>query len=170
MATPSSRTRLSWWLAFARRNGFVWSAAAVWIKEGPGTGKSVAYLVPAVAQGATVVVATATKALQEQLVGKDLPFLAEHLGLPFSFALLKGRGNYLCRAQLASLEGDRQQALDGLRQGDDDTIDEIVSWAAVTGSCTTSVIARPPTRTARASSFSRVPPQPGQSACTKYFW
>ncbi|MEO7556508.1 MAG: DEAD/DEAH box helicase, partial [Acidimicrobiales bacterium] len=66
------------------------------VQAGTGTGKSLAYLVPAIESGARTIVATATKALQDQLVGKDLPFLAEHLGRPFTFAALKGRANYLC--------------------------------------------------------------------------
>jgi ATP-dependent DNA helicase DinG len=71
------------------------------IAEAPtGSGKSLAYLAPAVASGLKVVVATSTIALQSQLVSKDLPALQEHIGLPFSFALLKGRSNYLCRAKL----------------------------------------------------------------------
>ena len=49
---------------------------------------------------AKVVVATATKALQDQLAGKDLPFLAEHLDRPFTFAVLKGRSNYVCRQRV----------------------------------------------------------------------
>ena len=49
------------------------------VQAGTGTGKSLAYLVPALLSGRRVVVATATKALQDQLAGKDLPFLAEHL-------------------------------------------------------------------------------------------
>jgi ATP-dependent DNA helicase DinG len=71
-----------------------------------GTGKSLAYLVPAVrhalsGEDHTVVVVTATKALQEQLVGEDLPFLAGALdGGRFDYAMLKGRSNYLCRAKL----------------------------------------------------------------------
>ena len=71
-----------------------------------GTGKSLAYLVPAVrhalsGEDRTVVVVTATKALQEQLVGEDLPFLAGALDGPrFDYAMLKGRSNYLCRAKL----------------------------------------------------------------------
>ncbi|MDQ1428009.1 MAG: ATP-dependent helicase DinG, partial [Acidimicrobiaceae bacterium] len=60
-----------------------------------GTGKSLAYLVPALLSGSRVVVATATKALQDQLAKKDLPFLAERLPIPFEFAVLKGRSNYL---------------------------------------------------------------------------
>ena len=71
------------------------------VAEAPtGSGKSLAYLAPAVASGLKVVVATSTIALQSQLVSKDLPALQEHIGLPFSFALLKGRSNYLCRAKL----------------------------------------------------------------------
>src|SRR5947208_6341864 len=66
------------------------------VQAGTGTGKSLAYLVPAIESGARVVVATATKALQDQLVNKDLPFLAEHMDRPFSYAMLKGRANYLC--------------------------------------------------------------------------
>ncbi|MGH9041607.1 MAG: ATP-dependent DNA helicase [Acidimicrobiia bacterium] len=71
-----------------------------------GTGKSLAYLVPAVRHALsgperTVVVVTATKALQEQLVGEDLPFLTAALDGPtFDFAMLKGRSNYLCWAKL----------------------------------------------------------------------
>ena len=62
------------------------------VAEAPtGSGKSLAYLVPAVASGLKVVVATSTIALQRQLVGKDLPALAEHGGIKFSYALLKGR-------------------------------------------------------------------------------
>ena len=66
------------------------------VQAGTGTGKSLAYLLPPLLLGTKVVVATATKALQDQLVGKDLPFLATHLGAPFTFVSLKGRANYLC--------------------------------------------------------------------------
>lgn len=69
--------------------------------EGPtGTGKSLAYSVPgiyhAIHSGKSVVIATANIALQEQLAAKDLPLLAEILPEPFSFAIIKGRNNYLC--------------------------------------------------------------------------
>ena len=83
------------------------------VQAGTGTGKSLAYLVPAVLSGKRVVVATATKALQDQLAGKDLPFLAEHLGVPFEFAVLKGRSNYLCRQRAREVAGgDEQLELD----------------------------------------------------------
>ena len=69
---------------------------------------------PAVVSGAKVVVATATKALQDQLAGKDLPFLASHIDRPFSFAVLKGRSNYLCRQRVhEALTSDTQLTLAG---------------------------------------------------------
>src|SRR5580658_3448190 len=69
------------------------------VTAGTGTGKSFAYLVPAVLSGKRVVVATATKALQDQLAMKDLPLVAKalKLGRPVAWAVLKGRSNYLCR-------------------------------------------------------------------------
>ena len=63
------------------------------IEAGTGTGKTFAYLVPAIISGRRTVVATATKTLQDQLANKDLPFLAEHLDRPIDFAVLKGRSN-----------------------------------------------------------------------------
>ncbi len=89
------------------------------VQAGTGTGKSLAYLVPAVLSGRRTVVATATKALQDQLAGKDLPFLAEHLGSPFAFSVLKGRANYICLQRIAEIEaagGADQLALDGLAE------------------------------------------------------
>lgn len=65
-------------------------------EAGCGTGKSLGYLIPAILSGKRVVISTATKALQDQVANEDVPFLQEHLGKPFSFALLKGRRNYLC--------------------------------------------------------------------------
>ncbi|HEV7888063.1 MAG TPA: DEAD/DEAH box helicase, partial [Acidimicrobiales bacterium] len=75
------------------------------VQAGTGTGKSLAYLAPAVLSGQRVVVATATKALQDQLAGKDLPFLQKHLGVDFEFAVLKGRSNYLCRQRMREVAG-----------------------------------------------------------------
>lgn len=70
--------------------------ATALVEAGTGTGKSLAYLIPAILSGQRVIVSTGTIALQQQLVGKDLPFLAEHLGVPFTYAIAKGRGNYFC--------------------------------------------------------------------------
>ena len=79
------------------------------VQAGTGTGKSLGYLVPAILSGKRVVVATATKALQDQLAGKDLPFLARHLGVPFEFAVVKGRSNYLCRQRADEVMGGGDQ-------------------------------------------------------------
>ena len=66
-------------------------------EAGTGTGKSLAYLIPALASGKRVVVATATKALQEQLLTKDVPLAARALDREVKVVVLKGRQNYLCR-------------------------------------------------------------------------
>jgi ATP-dependent DNA helicase DinG len=73
-------------------------------EAGTGTGKSLAYVIPALASGRRVVVATATKALQEQLVTKDIPAASAALGRPVRVAVLKGRQNYLCRRSLHTIE------------------------------------------------------------------
>jgi ATP-dependent DNA helicase DinG len=73
------------------------------VQAGTGTGKSLAYLVPALLSGQKVVVATATKALQDQLAEKDLPLVERGLGRDFSFAVLKGRSNYICRQRVAEV-------------------------------------------------------------------
>jgi ATP-dependent DNA helicase DinG len=70
------------------------------VQAGTGTGKTLAYLVPAVLSGKKVVVATATKALQDQLAEKDLPLVHRGLGGTFSYAVLKGRSNYICRQRV----------------------------------------------------------------------
>ena len=73
------------------------------VQAGTGTGKSLAYLVPALLSGKKVVVATATKALQDQLAEKDLPLVERRLGQAFSYAVLKGRSNYICRQRVGEV-------------------------------------------------------------------
>ena len=73
-------------------------------EAGTGVGKSLAYLVPALESGRRVVVATATKALQEQLLGKDVPIAAAAVGRRVHVEVLKGRANYLCRRQLQGFQ------------------------------------------------------------------
>src|SRR5207253_4771618 len=82
------------------------------VQAGTGTGKSLAYLVPAILSGRRTVVATATKALQDQLAGKDLPFLAQHLGQPVRFSVLKGRSNYLCVQKATEIGQEHSGQLD----------------------------------------------------------
>ncbi|MBM3658982.1 MAG: ATP-dependent DNA helicase [Actinobacteria bacterium] len=98
------------------------SGNPVIVQAGTGTGKSLAYLVPAVVLGKQVLVATATKALQDQLAAKDAPQVASVLG-DFEVAVLKGRSNYVCHQKLDEL---RNEA--GLF-GDTAMIDAIAEWA-----------------------------------------
>ena len=81
------------------------------VQAGTGTGKSLAYLVPILARGARAVVSTATKALQDQLATRDLPALAGSLGVPFEWAVLKGRSNYVCLQRVAEVNGAGDQLM-----------------------------------------------------------
>jgi ATP-dependent DNA helicase DinG len=85
------------------------------VQAGTGTGKSLGYLVPALLHGKTVVVATATLALQAQLIERDLPRLVEVarplLGFEPTYAILKGRGNYVCRQRLHAEDMEGGEAL-----------------------------------------------------------
>lgn len=87
------------------------SRGHVLAEAGCGTGKSIAYSVPAIwhahHSGKSIVIATGGITLQEQLVSKDLPLLRRILPWPFTFALLKGRNNYLCLSQLEKYKADR---------------------------------------------------------------
>jgi ATP-dependent DNA helicase DinG len=69
-------------------------------EAGTGTGKTLAYLLPAILSGKKVIISTGTKNLQDQLFNKDLPVIHKALSVPFSTALLKGRNNYLCSYRL----------------------------------------------------------------------
>ncbi len=79
------------------------------VQAGTGTGKSLAYLTPAALSGRRTVVATATKALQDQLADNDLPALSAIIGSDFSFAVLKGRSNYLCQQRVNEIGGGGEQ-------------------------------------------------------------
>ena len=76
------------------------------VEAGTGIGKTYAYLVPALLSGLRVLVSTATKALQDQLFGRDIPHLRQVLGLSMRVALLKGRSSYLCLNRLESARQD----------------------------------------------------------------
>ncbi len=108
------------------------------VRAGTGTGKSLAYLVPAVLSGKRVVVATATKALQDQLASKDLPLVARGIGRRLSFAVLKGRSNYLCaqRVREAGLLGAQGELGDVRgRPGSPGAADQaraVLEWAGTT--------------------------------------
>lgn len=76
------------------------------VEAGTGTGKTFAYLVPALLSGLRVIVSTGTKTLQDQLFHRDLPRVREALGVRLKTALLKGRANYVCRYRLAQARGE----------------------------------------------------------------
>lgn len=101
------------------------------VQAGTGTGKTLAYLLPAIRSDGRTVVATATKALQDQLAAKDLPFLDEHVG-DFSWAVLKGRSNYVCRQRVQELLNDRDGRLDVTT--DDPGLVAVLQWADATDS------------------------------------
>lgn len=103
------------------------------IEGGTGIGKSFAYLVPVLLYleqnpKKRVVISTATIHLQQQLVEKDIPFVIKTLGVDISYALLKGRGNYLCLSRLAQ-EAGRGDLLSGLSEGG---FQELMEWAQET--------------------------------------
>jgi ATP-dependent DNA helicase DinG len=137
-------------------------------QAGTGTGKTFAYLVPAVLSGRRTVVATATKALQDQLANKDLPFLAEHLDVPFDFAVLKGRSNYVCLQRIKEITTEGQQL--ALEVGPRPPVEEIAAlarWAASSTSGDRAELEREPS--VRAWSAVSVGPRecPGASRCPK---
>ena len=82
------------------------NAEALVVEASTGVGKTFSYLVPALLSGERVLVSTATKALQDQLFGRDLPRLVAALGLPVRTALLKGRGSYVCLHRVAMARQD----------------------------------------------------------------
>jgi ATP-dependent DNA helicase DinG len=99
-------------------------------EAGTGTGKTYAYLVPALLSGLRVLISTGTRTLQDQLFHRDLPLLAGALGRPARVALLKGRSNYLCRARLADIG--RQEQL--LPASADALLGRIRDWSQATRS------------------------------------
>jgi ATP-dependent DNA helicase DinG len=102
------------------------------VEAGTGTGKTFAYLVPALLSGRHVIVSTGTRTLQDQLYHRDLPMLAEALGRPVRVALLKGRANYLCRHRLQLAE--QALPLPGLEAPSAKAMKRVRTWAQVTRS------------------------------------
>ena len=98
------------------------------VEAGTGTGKTLAYLIPAILSGRRVVISTATKSLQEQLYAKDVPFLQKHFAPALKVAVMKGRANFLCRQKLHQMEG--QPVLKGLEELDWFT--QIRDWERLT--------------------------------------
>jgi ATP-dependent DNA helicase DinG len=100
------------------------------VEAGTGVGKTFAYLVPALLSGERVLLSTATKTLQDQLFGRDLPGLLTALGLPLRTALLKGRGSYLCLHRLGQARSDQHHFERPVLH----TLAQIEQWAQATRS------------------------------------
>ncbi|MEH3087522.1 MAG: ATP-dependent DNA helicase [Xylophilus ampelinus] len=98
-------------------------------EAGTGVGKTFSYLVPALLSGERVLLSTATKTLQDQLFGRDLPRLVQALGLPVRTALLKGRGSYLC---LHRMEAARREGMPGGDAGALRALAKIEVWSQAT--------------------------------------
>jgi ATP-dependent DNA helicase DinG len=111
---------------FQPRAGQAWMAEAVAeaigdagglvVEAGTGTGKTFAYLIPALLSGRKTIISTGTKALQDQLYHRDLPLVGKAIGRPVSTALLKGRANYLCLHRLDQVTEPASSLLDDLRE------------------------------------------------------
>ncbi|HUI25677.1 MAG TPA: helicase C-terminal domain-containing protein [Candidatus Kryptonia bacterium] len=105
-------------------------AAILTVEAGTGTGKSLAYLLPAIqwaiGNRERIVISTHTINLQEQLIKKDLPFLTQHVGLACTTALVKGRGNYVCRRKAAQAEAQGAQLIEDELQRE---LSALLAWA-----------------------------------------
>lgn len=101
---------------------------ALAVEAGTGTGKTFAYLLPALLSGRRILVSTATKALQDQLFERDLPRLLDILGLPVRAARLKGRSNYLCTHRMTLAQGSAV----GLDAAAQNALRRVKEWSTVT--------------------------------------
>ena len=100
------------------------------VEAGTGTGKTFAYLVPALLSGQRILISTGTRHLQDQLFHRDLPVVREALGLPVQVALLKGRANYLCQHRLSVTRAEGRLAA----REQIDQLAAIADWAGRTRS------------------------------------
>src|SRR5580658_6264096 len=96
------------------------------VEAGTGTGKTFAYLVPALLFGRSVIISTGTRTLQDQLFRRDVPTLTRALGAPVKMALLKGRANYLCRHRLELAT--QQRSLLGGERGQERLLARVSRW------------------------------------------
>src|SRR5207253_8518078 len=108
-ALPDFRVRRGQLLMAQRVADALAARESLVVEAGTGTGKTFAYLVPALLCGARVLISTGTRTLQDQLFSKDLPLVGPALGRPARVALLKRRSNYLCRYRLARVGGVGEQ-------------------------------------------------------------
>src|SRR3979490_2516099 len=125
-ALPDFKVRREQLLMAERVAGALAARESLVVEAGTGTGKTFAYLVPALLSGARVLISTGTRTLQDQLFAKDLPLVSAALGRPARVALLKGRANYLCRHRLTLA---REELCVGGARTQDRTLARISRWA-----------------------------------------
>ena len=142
------------------------SGRSIIVQAGTGTGKSLGYLVPAILTGETAVVATATKALQDQLNSNDLPLLQKHLDIPFTWAVVKGRSNYAC-LQRINERADKSAQLEFEETSDkiNKEIDELIAWAKKTKTGDFDELPRIPSDRAKQAISVSTDECPGKNKC-----
>lgn len=139
---------------------------SVIVQAGTGTGKSLGYLVPALLSGKKTVVATATKALQDQLSRNDLPLVAEHIGRDVTWAVVKGRANYVCMQRVDEVTARGSQLeIDEISGRLRAEIDEIAAWARRSNTGDFEELARTPSDKARSALSVGSDECPGRTKC-----
>ena len=139
---------------------------SVIVQAGTGTGKSLGYLVPAIMSGKKTVVATATKALQDQLSRNDLPLVAAHIGRDVSWAVVKGRANYVCMQRVDELtRRGSQLEIDEISDRLRAEIDNIAAWAKKTATGDFEELSRAPSERARSALSVGSDECPGRTKC-----
>jgi ATP-dependent DNA helicase DinG len=129
-AVPEFRPRMVQRQMAEAVSGTLEQGGALVVEAGTGIGKTYAYLLPALLSGKRVLLSTATKALQDQLYGRDIPQLLRVLALPARVALLKGRGSYVCQFRL----GQVRQLGSAPAHGDLQVLAAIERWSIATRS------------------------------------
>lgn len=136
------------------------------VQAGTGTGKSLGYLVPSIIQGKKTVVATATKALQDQLHNSDLPLLQQTLGHDFTWAVVKGRSNYVC---VQRVEEYKEQPDDlfatPAQQKSKKELEQLITWSHTTESGDFEELTFPTNENTRKAISVGVDECPGRSKC-----
>ncbi len=134
-------------------------------QAGTGTGKSLAYLIPAVLSRKRTVIATATKALQDQIAARELPHLKSQIEIDFDWAVLKGRNNYICRQRVNEFSNDAQLSLAGTSATDTKEIDKLVEFSDTSVSGDRAELDFEPTDTSWAAVSVTSRECPGRSRC-----
>ena len=113
-------------------SGVIERGGTLLAEAGTGTGKTLAYLIPAILSRQRALVSTGTKNLQEQIFFKDLPALRDALGVPFTATLMKGRSNYLCLHRFQTFEASRRPTGSSSRPERAVFLPVIQEWAKTT--------------------------------------